>query len=161
MLAEARFQGNSLPVGIKTPPYTYHTQFDNLRHALLITMHTQPICPVDFITASNTLGTCLATDAASGTPAINSANGYGIGGLAGAALHPLALGNVRTIRRMLDEYLELRHIQIIGVGGVSDGAGYRRMKNAGASVVAVGTALGMYGVEVFDKILREAKELDG
>ena len=158
MLAEIRPRSNPLHVGIKTPPYTYQGQFDNLMSALSATVENQGVCPVSFITATNTLGTCLVMDASSACPAISSANASGIGGLAGAALHPLALGNVRTIRRMLDEYPGLRHIQIIGVGGVSDGAGYKRMRNVGASAVAVGTALGMYGVGVFEKISGEAKD---
>ncbi len=72
--------------------------------------------------------------------------------MAGAALHPLALGNVRKIRQMLDLHEELRHIKIIGVGGVSDGAGYRRMRSVGADAVAVGTALGSEGIGIFEKI---------
>ena len=67
-------------------------------------------------------------------------------------MHPLALGNVRTIRRMLDEHGTLKDISIIGVGGVSDNAGSERMKNAGASAVAIGTAFGVHGVSVFSKI---------
>jgi len=97
-----------------------------------------------------------------GTPVLNSANGSGIGGLAGEALHPLALGNVRTVRRMLDacEEESLRAIDIIGVGGVSDGEGFRRMRRVGAAVVGVGTALGREGVDVFRKISLGADEVD-
>lgn len=86
--------------------------------------------------------------------ALGSMNGTGIGGMAGEALHPLALGNVRTIRSMLDSspYAEIRNIAIIGIGGVSDVAGFRRMRSVGAAVVGVGTALGREGVEIFSKI---------
>ena len=66
---------------------------------------------------------------------------------------PLALGNVATLRRMLDEgRAELGHIQIIGIGGVLDGAGYRRMRAAGAHIVGVGTGLGLKGLKIFDEI---------
>ena len=54
---------------------------------------------------------------------------------------------------MLDKHQELKGVDIIGVGGVSDKAGFDRMKAVGATVVGVGTALGREGVEVFGKIL--------
>ena len=84
---------------------------------------------------------------------INSADGQGIGGLAGAALHPLALGNVRMLRTLLSRHDRTRHIQIIGVGGVSDDAGVQRMLKAGADYVAIGTACGVMGVKVFEGLL--------
>jgi dihydroorotate dehydrogenase (fumarate) len=135
-------------IGVKTPPYTYHDQFQILIDALLATR-----CAVDFITATNTLGSSLVLADSSGTPAINSVSGLGIGGMAGAALHPLALGNVKTIRGMLDREERLRGVDVIGVGGVSDRAGFERMRAVGAAVVGVGTALGREGVDVFGKIL--------
>lgn len=138
-------------IGIKTPPYTYHDQFKTLIDALLTA--SQPTCPVDFITATNTLGSSLVLAESDGTPALGSASGAGIGGMAGAPLHPLALGNVKTIRTMLDVHEELKSIDIIGVGGVSDKGGFDRMRAVGAAVVGVGTALGREGTTVFGKIL--------
>ena len=90
----------------------------------------------------------------SGVPALGSANGTGIGGMAGDALHPLALGNVKTIRQLLDASVqeEVRRISIIGIGGVKDRSGYERMKSVGAAAVGVGTALGREGVAVFKNI---------
>ncbi|KAK5734845.1 dihydroorotate dehydrogenase [Elasticomyces elasticus] len=143
--------GDRVAVGIKTPPYTYHDQFQTLIDALLASCN--PTCPVDFITAVNTLGSSLVLADIDGSPAINSATGAGIGGMAGSPLHPLALGNVRTIRSMLDQHEQLRCIDIIGIGGVSDKAGFDRMRSVGAKVVGVGTALGREGVDVFEKIL--------
>lgn len=144
------FYGRRVAIGVKTPPYTYHDQFQTLIDALLETR-----CVVDFITATNTLGSSLllADGGGSGDPAINSASGQGIGGMAGAPLHPLALGNVKTIRGMLDGCEKLRGVEVIGVGGVSDRAGFERMRAVGAKVVGVGTALGREGVEVFGKIV--------
>jgi dihydroorotate dehydrogenase (fumarate) len=57
---------------------------------------------------------------------------------------------------MLDQHEVLKTIDIIGVGGVSDGAGYRRMRAVGAAAVGVGTALGREGVVVFSDILRSS-----
>jgi dihydroorotate dehydrogenase (fumarate) len=140
-------------VGIKTPPYTYHGQFQNLIMALEESAKLPNGCPISFITATNTLGSCLVLNA-SNEPALGSANGTGIGGMAGDALHPIALGNVKTIRQMLDasEHSQLRRISVIGIGGVSDADGFRRMKSVGATAVGVGTALGREGIPVFEKI---------
>lgn len=143
----------SVPIGIKTPPYTYHDQFATLINTLLSASKLgDETCPVDFITGTNTLGSCLLLDA-SGDPALASASGSGIGGLAGAPLHPLALGNVKTIRTLLDQHDVLKGIEVIGIGGVGDEAGFDRMKSVGAKVVGVGTALGREGVQVFARIL--------
>jgi dihydroorotate dehydrogenase (fumarate) len=148
--AKTSSPGRDVPIGIKTPPYTYHDQFKTLIDALLAS--SKPTCPIDFITATNTLGSSLVLADDTGEPAINSASGAGIGGMAGSPLHPLALGNVKTIRTMLNQHEQLRDIKIIGVGGVSDAAGYKRMRAVGADSVAVGTALGRKGVGIFHEI---------
>ncbi|KAK8069490.1 hypothetical protein PG994_006106 [Apiospora phragmitis] len=138
-----------LPFGLKTPPYTYADQFKTLKSAL---MSGGPPCPVSFLTATNTLGSCLVLadeDGASGKPRLP---GLGIGGMAGAPLHPLALGNVVTLRRMLDESEVTKHMDIIGIGGVEDGSGYGRMRGAGATAVGLATALGRKGLKVFEEI---------
>ncbi|EUC42925.1 hypothetical protein COCMIDRAFT_102290 [Bipolaris oryzae ATCC 44560] len=179
-----------VPVGIKTPPYTYHDQFQSLIDALLdcsekgSSPSSSSSCPVSFITAVNTLGSSLLvapssssiatttvshnntttttthtdTDTSASTtpsfhPTLTSANGTGIGGLAGTPLHPLALGNVYTIVQMLAQHEVLKGIQVIGVGGVADTEGYRRMRGVGARAVGVGTALGRKGVGVFEEII--------
>ncbi|KAK3296785.1 uncharacterized protein B0H64DRAFT_372222 [Chaetomium fimeti] len=122
-------------------------------------------CPIAFITATNTLGSCLLFDP---SPAQNPnppnprmpptvLPGHGIGGMAGAPLHPLALGNVATLRRMLDERpdkLGGSRVRLIGVGGVGDAAGYARMRAAGADVVGLATGLGLRGVGVFGEVER-------
>ncbi|KAF2019116.1 FMN-linked oxidoreductase [Aaosphaeria arxii CBS 175.79] len=158
-----------VPIGIKTPPYTYHDQFKNMIEALRSSAKLEPQnlpCPISFITATNTLGSSLLltpTIESAQSPGgskerevfhhtLNSATGTGIGGLAGAPLHPLALGNVYTIKGLLFQYSELEHIQIIGIGGVEDVNGYQRMRAVGAAAVGVGTALGRKGVRVFEEI---------
>ncbi|KAF1956092.1 FMN-linked oxidoreductase [Byssothecium circinans] len=166
-----------VPIGIKTPPYTYHDQYQHLIDALLSSAKAEPPhlpCPVSFITATNTLGSSLLlspilepttsppTSLSSSTSkshkvfhhALNSASGTGIGGLAGTPLHPLALGNVYTIKGMLFQHEELGSVQIIGVGGVDDVEGYRRMRAVGAAAVGVGTALGRKGVKIFEEIAK-------
>lgn len=151
--AKAPLGQRRVAIGIKTPPYTYHGQFKTLIDALAASC--DPECTVDFITATNTLGSSLVLSDTKGIAAINSASGAGIGGMAGAPLHPLALGNVKTLRGMLNQHEQLRSIDIIGVGGVSDKAGFDRMRSVGARVVGVGTALGREGVGVFSKIMKD------
>lgn len=148
-----------LPFGLKTPPYTQAGEYDGLLDALIRAPTYGPhgVCPVSFITATNTLGSCLVlSDAEAGSGAA-ALPGAGIGGMAGAPLHPLALGNVKTIRKRIDEHGFgglIQHIQIIGVGGVLDTAGYKRMRAVGASFVGVGTGLGIKGLGVFEEIMK-------
>ncbi|KAH7130708.1 hypothetical protein B0J11DRAFT_613286 [Dendryphion nanum] len=156
----------TVPIGIKTPPYTYSEQFTTMIDALRESAKPEPVnlpCPISFITATNTLGSSLLLtstleESENSKPhqvfhhTLNSATGTGIGGLAGAPLHPLALGNVYTIKGLLFQYSELEHVQIIGVGGVEDVDGFRRMRAVGAAAVGVGTALGRKGVAVFEEI---------
>lgn len=144
----------TVQVGIKTPPYTYQAQFDDLIMTLLECTIQYSRRPISFITATNTLGNSLILGQDNIHPMINSANGSGIGGLAGEALHPLALGNVASLRGILDKHDLLREIAIIGVGGVVDAGGYKRMRKVGAEAVAIGTAFGFGGIKVFEDIFK-------
>ncbi|KAK7754288.1 dihydroorotate dehydrogenase [Diatrype stigma] len=174
-------KGVRVPWGLKTPPYTHADQFETLVAALrragvagtdttttttttnakgggteTTTDYYYYYSPISFLTATNTLGSCLVlTDthepkllAGPSTPGV----GTGIGGLAGPPLHPLALGNVATLRRLLDAHRATRHVALVGVGGVADAAAYRRMRAVGADAVAVGSALGRRGVRVFGEV---------
>jgi dihydroorotate dehydrogenase (fumarate) len=156
--ATAQVMNRSIKCGIKTPPYTHAGQFQDIEDALLASAaggHGK--CPIAFVTATNTLGSCLVLgEQALGehelSPVLQSADGTGIGGMAGPSIHALSLGNVARLRQLLDGHDQLRAIEIIGVGGVVDLQGYRRMRAAGAMAVALATALGQQGVGVFEKI---------
>ena len=104
---KSRLPPEKQKIGIKIPPYTYLGQFQAVVDALA----TGPTA-IDFITACNTLGTCFSL--------LPARRGHLLGGIRGPSLHPLALVNVSTLRRLLDEYGsgELRDVGIIGVGGV-------------------------------------------
>ncbi|KAL1410481.1 dihydroorotate dehydrogenase [Vanrija albida] len=132
----------AVPVGLKTPPYTHADQFSMLVAAVAANQDK-----VSFLTSTNTLGNCLVLRGTE--PALPE---LGFGGMAGPGIHPLSLGNVATLRRLLDA-AGLSHIDLVGVGGVSDAAGYARMRAAGARFVGVATALGRHGPAVFDTIL--------
>lgn len=151
---EATDQDKELPIGIKTPPFTYQDQYDEVVAALLAsTDHPNfPAVPLAFITTTNTLGSSLVMTGLEAT--LNSANGSGIGGMAGTSIHALSLGNVHTLRQLFDREEKLKDLQIIGVGGVNDKAGYDRMTAVGADFVGVATALGVQGISVFDKIVK-------
>lgn len=144
-----------LPIGIKTPPFTYQDQFDHLIKGLLLSTENSsyPQAPIAYICSTNTLGSSLLMQQ-SGNAVLNSMAGTGIGGMAGTPIHALSLGNVYTIRQMLDQQPKLKHIQIIGVGGVNDVHGFNRMKNVGAYAVGVATALGVKGIRVFEEIVK-------
>lgn len=155
----SRSETASIPIGLKTAPYTYHGQFRTLVDALAATAANNSTCPISFITATNTLGNSLLMDQPDASPewspTLASASGTGIGGIGGTAIHSLSLGNVRTLRVLLDKEPALKDIEIIGVGGVTDFLGFSRMKSAGASVVAIGTALGREGIDIFHRITSE------
>ncbi|HHW7578754.1 TPA: dihydroorotate dehydrogenase [Mannheimia haemolytica] len=144
---------NALPIGIKIPPFTYQNQYDELVKGLLQAVENGENLPIAFITSTNTLGSSLLLNA--GKAVLNSEVGTGVGGMAGTAIHALSLGNVYTIRQMLDQEPKLKHLQIIGVGGVNDKAGFERMKSVGADFVGLATALGVKGIGVFKEILSE------
>lgn len=141
-------EGARVAYGLKIPPYTHAAQFRELIDALDEDAG-EGESQVSFITATNTLGNCLVLDQG-GKQVLP---GEGVGGMAGTALHPLALGNVKCIRALLDERKGgLGHVSVIGVGGVMDLGGYRRMRRVGAEVVGVGTGLGVKGLSVFAEI---------
>lgn len=66
----------------------------------------------------------------------------------------MALGNVATFRRLLDKEVDTKDILIIGVGGVEDKAGVDRMRSVGAGAVGCASALGRFGVGVFEKMTK-------
>lgn len=152
--------GDSLllpPIGLKTPPYTHAGQF-----SMLVSGLTRHAGTISFLTATNTLGNCLVFDGSSYSDSPDSRPqpllkppSSALGGLAGAPLHPLALGNVYSLRALLDASPDplVRGIAITGVGGVEDATGYARMRAAGATAVALASALGRKGVGVFGEIL--------
>lgn len=143
----------ALPIGIKIPPFTYQNQYDELIKGLLQAVENGENLPISFITSTNTLGSSLLIQ--SDKSVLNSEVGTGVGGMAGTAIHALSLGNVYTLRQMLDKEPKLKPLQIIGVGGVNDKAGFERMKSVGADFVGLATALGVKGIGVFKEILSE------
>lgn len=81
----------------------------------------------DAVTCGNTMP--VRALAADGTPLLGAGPD---GGLSGTALHPIALRLVAQVADAVD-------VPVIGLGGVDTLAAARRMRDAGASIVGIGS----------------------
>lgn len=77
--------------------------------------------------------------------------GFGMGGLSGPAMRPIAIRCVYDIFRSVK-------IPIIGCGGITYGKDAIEFMQAGASVVAIGTAVYYRGTNTFAKIAKEMEK---
>ncbi len=77
--------------------------------------------------------------------------GFGMGGLSGPAIKPIALRCVYFISEAIE-------IPVIGTGGVNNGADAIEMMMAGAKYVGVGTAAYYRGMNVFGEIADEIEK---
>lgn len=165
----------TLTIGLKLPPYTYETQFTALISATWRKRNDQGIA---FLTATNTLGSALVFNdqidsKEDTTPGFALTSG--MGALGGMTIHPLSVGNVSKLVSMLEtpslstkyklEEIEGKSkgdgnageaIVVIGVGGINSGVTLRHFMAVGAVAGEVGTALGVEGVSVFEKICKDA-----
>ncbi|KAI0044368.1 FMN-linked oxidoreductase [Auriscalpium vulgare] len=178
VLADYFWKDPTLAIGLKLPPYTYSTQFDDLVRGIASYSRPDPadrsrtLNPIAFLTSTNTLGQTILFEeqtyklnsgaaGVNGTAAPNGASGNDhpalptvVGGLAGESLHALSLGNVYTFRQLLDasEDEAVRAIAIVGVGGVTTREAHKRMRRAGAAVVELATLLAREGVKAFETV---------
>src|SRR3989344_4134259 len=81
------------------------------------------------------------------------APGGGLAGLAGPAMKQIGLGQVRQLRSLLPE-----HIQIIGVGGITRGLDIREYLDSGAVATQVATAYLDQHEKVFFSLLDQLLE---
>ncbi|NLD74423.1 MAG: dihydroorotate dehydrogenase, partial [Chloroflexi bacterium] len=102
----------------------------------------------DGITAVNTLGPGMVIDVRARRPVLSNL----VGGVSGAPLRPVAVRCVYEIAEAVD-------IPIVGTGGVLSGEDALQMVMAGATAVAIGTALYHDGDGAFRRILRELVDL--
>ncbi len=103
----------------------------------------------DGVTAVNTLGPGMIIDIETAAPVL----GYGMGGVSGPALRPIAVRCVFDIAMRLRQ--EDRAAPIIGTGGVTTGAHAVEMMMAGAAAVGVGSAVYYRGDRAFQLIADE------
>ncbi|KLO20416.1 FMN-linked oxidoreductase [Schizopora paradoxa] len=147
----------TLVIGLKLPPYVVSTQMSELVGAIEELTVGLDESPIAFLTCTNTLGVSLlfADQAEGDIPRGQSSSQFALptplGGLAGDSLHALALGNVYTFRRLISasQHESVRNISIVGVGGVTNPDAVKRMREAGANVVACATIFGKLGIDTF------------
>ena len=159
VLKNAFAQDMTLTIGLKLPPYVSKDQFmeviTTLQSLVIFNVNETPKSAFAFITCTNTLGNSLMFSNQTPTDsALTFAVPTILGGVAGEILHPLALGNVFTFKRLLhsNEAITagLDDVRIIGVGGVTSKEAVVRMRQAGADVVGCATLLGKEGVRAFE-----------
>lgn len=98
----------------------------------------------DGITMINTLGHGMVIDAIARKPVLRN----NFGGISGPCIKPLALKLIRDVYQSVN-------IPILGTGGVSNGLDAVEMMMAGASAVAIGTAVYEQGLDIFKTIRSE------
>ncbi len=136
---------NSGVIGVKVSPFSDPMQLEEFARFLAKHNLTQ-----FFLTAVNTFPNALAIDEV-GIQRITPAEG--LAGLAGPALKPIALGQIRQYRNILTP-----EIQIAGAGGVQSGQDMRDFQRVGAAVIQMNTAYGE-DERVFERVLSEYVEL--
>jgi dihydroorotate dehydrogenase (fumarate) len=107
---------------------------------------------VNYVASINTIGNAFAVDVAAEMPVISSKGGFA--GLSGKAVKYTALANVRMMRDLLDQ-----SIDVVGVGGVESGEDAFEMLLCGASAVQVGTCHWTEGPKCFDRICEELQSI--
>lgn len=139
------------PWGVKLPPYHDVAQMQIIAERFLIPAIEDHLA---FVTCCNSMGGGLVIDRVLGETRI--APNSGVGGIGGAPLKPVALGNVWTFYNLLP-----RSVKIIGCGGVTSGRDVMDFLLAGASAVEVGTAI-YEDVRVLEEIVKTVvSELNG
>ncbi len=106
---------------------------------------------VKVVTTANTFPNAFSYDER-GKPRITP--GGGLAGLSGRALKPIGLGQVKQLRSLLPE-----RIDIVGVGGITTGKDILDYQRAGAKAVQIGTALLNRGAGVFSQLLAELVDI--
>ena len=132
------------PVGLKLPPY-----FDPIHTEAMASVIKK--YSVSFITCINSVGNTLIIDPETEQPLI--APKWGLWGLGGDYVKPIALANVRMFYNLLGE-----SVKIIGCGGIKNGVDVFEHLLAGASLVQLGTVLGKEDVGCFTRIKKEFYE---
>lgn len=144
-LLDEVFGLNTLPLGVKLPPYFDPVHFEQA--AAVLNQY-----PIGFVTCINSIGNGLAIDWQSETTLIRPKNG--LGGLGGSIIKPTALANVREFRRLLRA-----DIDVIGCGGISTGSDAFEHILCGASAVQIGTQFHQERENCFARIAQELREV--
>ncbi|MCL9761815.1 dihydroorotate dehydrogenase [Frankia sp. AiPa1] len=139
--------GRRVPFGVKISPFSDPAALAGLVAALGQVVRPAGHGPAGprFVTAVNTFPNALAVDAAH-RPVLD----VGLAGMSGPALKPIALGQVRQLRRLLPD-----DIALVAAGGVSGGRDVAEYLHAGAVAVQAATVFWNRGEDpsVFGEIL--------
>ncbi|KQC38554.1 dihydroorotate oxidase [Frankia sp. ACN1ag] len=132
-----------VPYGVKISPFSDPAALAELA-AVLAELAGRPGGP-RFVTAVNTFPNALVIDA-DHRPVVD----VELAGMSGLALKPVGLGQVRQLRRLLPDTVD-----IVGVGGVGEGRDVAEYLQAGAAAVQAATAFWNRGEDpsVFGSIL--------
>lgn len=131
--------GNEQRVSVKISPMSDPVLLEELAKLFL----SFPL--VKAIASCNTFPNALTLDE-SFIPLITPAEG--LAGFAGSALKPIALGQVRQLKKVVGD-----KIDIIGVGGINAGKDVREFLHVGACCTQVATAFMNRGIKVFGNII--------
>ena len=105
---------------------------------------------LDGIAAMDSIGPVLEIDIETGLPRLGSPDGSGY--LGGAAIRPVTVKYIYEISRFVD-------IPVVGVGGVSSARDVVEMVMAGATLVGMVSAPLLRGLEVFDRVAEQLRNL--
>lgn len=137
------------PLFVKVSPYSDPFLLQSAAAVLASTLRVRAV------SAINTFPNAYAADD-HGRIRINPP--HGLAGMAGPALKPISLGQVKQWRTALNENRR-PDIQIIGIGGISSGQDILDFKRAGADAVAIATALMDNGPRIFEQLLSQYLDL--
>lgn len=137
--------GTEAKISVKLSPFTDPVALE----AIAITLGRSNL--VKAVTTTNTFPNALVLSE-SGEPRIGV--GEGLAGMAGASLKPIGLGQVKQLRALLSD-----RIQIIGVAGINSGTDVLQYLSVGADATQVGTAYLERGEEIFSQLLSEMADL--
>lgn len=133
---------DSTMFGVKLSPFSNPNQLEEVAETLKL------FSSVSFVTTSNTFPNGFGSNL-KGEPALS----VEYGGVSGLALKPIALGQVRQLRKALPD-----SIDIIGAGGVRTSEDILDYRNAGATAVQAATAYWNAGENpsIFGDVLADA-----
>jgi len=134
----------SKPFGIKLPAYFDFNQYQEIANVINDSK-------AKYISTINSIANGLVIDADTEKTLIHPKEGFG--GIGGPIVKPIALANVRKMRELLRE-----DIEVIGVGGISTGRDVFEFILAGAQAVQLGTIFMREGGACFERINNELIE---
>ena len=135
------------PMGVKLSPY-----FDMVHFEMAANVLENYSKELSFLTCVNSLGNGLVIDIDTETTVIHPKNG--LGGIGGDFIKHTALANVRTFYTLLGDKFD-----IIGCGGVKSGRDVFEHILCGAKAVQVGSLISRKGVQEFDRLAKELKNI--